>query len=65
MSRETIHALRQLRDRGYIRGFMVTGDRCIVLLDDGNLDVDEDSVYRFIARTRIWTILGLDEMRTV
>lgn len=61
MSRETIYALRQLRDRGYIHGFMTVGDHCFVFMDNGAVEVDEDGVRQLVARTRLWTILGLDE----
>jgi hypothetical protein len=60
MTRDSIFKLRQLRDRGYIRGFMVTGNDCVVFLDDCNVRADDESLDRLIAQTQIWTMLGLD-----
>lgn len=61
MPRELIRELRQLRDGGYIRGFVASGNRCTVILKDGVISTGEEEIRQLVARIKLWTLLNEDD----
>lgn len=59
MKRETVRALRDLRHKGLIRGYLVFRDTALVPWEDTNLKLDEEGVERLVATIQIWTLVAL------
>jgi hypothetical protein len=56
--RDVIQELRNLRDAGYIRGFVSEGDRCTVLLAEGHVSAGESDLRKLIARVKLIALVA-------
>ncbi len=63
INRDTVTALRQLREAGYIRGFIASDNHAMINWHGLSLRLDDEGVERLTTSTRLWALIERHMLR--